>query len=48
MPEPPGLLKIYQPRMRYYLVDEGRYSDEQIAGATGLALEDVAKLRTEG
>lgn len=28
MPEPPGLLQIYQPRMRYYLVDEGRYADE--------------------
>ncbi|QPL46933.1 Rpn family recombination-promoting nuclease/putative transposase [Halomonas sp. A40-4] len=30
MPEPPGLLQVYQPRMRYYLVDEGRYTDEQL------------------
>ncbi|MDR5886517.1 Rpn family recombination-promoting nuclease/putative transposase [Vreelandella janggokensis] len=29
-PEPPGLLQVYQPRMRYYLVDEGRYTDEQL------------------
>ncbi|MEC4766451.1 Rpn family recombination-promoting nuclease/putative transposase [Halomonas sp. CUBES01] len=29
-PEPPGLLGVYQPRMRYYLVDEGRYTDEQL------------------
>ena len=30
MPEPPGLLQVYQPRMRYYLVDEGRYTDEEL------------------
>ncbi|MFS8150742.1 Rpn family recombination-promoting nuclease/putative transposase [Vreelandella titanicae] len=30
------------------LLKLGVLSDEQIAGATGLALEDVAKLRTEG
>ncbi|MEL7614899.1 Rpn family recombination-promoting nuclease/putative transposase [Vreelandella titanicae] len=30
MPEPAGLLQVYQPRMRYYLVDEGRYTDEQL------------------
>ncbi|MEG3081174.1 Rpn family recombination-promoting nuclease/putative transposase [Halomonas sp. 5021] len=30
MPEPPGLLQVYQPRMRYYLVDEGRYTYEQL------------------
>ncbi|NYS62613.1 Rpn family recombination-promoting nuclease/putative transposase [Vreelandella salicampi] len=30
MPEPPGLLQVYQPQMRYYLVDEGRYTDEQL------------------
>jgi len=29
-PEPPGFLQIYQPHLRYYLVDEGRYTDEQL------------------
>ncbi|WP_281103774.1 Rpn family recombination-promoting nuclease/putative transposase [Vreelandella jeotgali] len=30
-PRPPGLLQPYQPHLRYYLVDEGRYSDEDLA-----------------
>ena len=30
MPEPPGFLQVYQPHLRYYLVDEGRYTDEQL------------------
>lgn len=29
-PEPPGFLQVYQPHLRYYLVDEGRYTDEQL------------------
>ncbi|WNK21215.1 Rpn family recombination-promoting nuclease/putative transposase [Halomonas piscis] len=30
-PQPPGFLQPYQPHLRYYLVDEGRYSDEDLA-----------------
>ncbi|WP_017429377.1 Rpn family recombination-promoting nuclease/putative transposase [Vreelandella jeotgali] len=30
-PRPPGILQAYQPHLRYYLVDEGRYSDEDLA-----------------
>jgi predicted transposase/invertase (TIGR01784 family) len=29
-PEPPEFLKGYQPHLRYYLVDEARYTDEQL------------------
>ncbi|CAM3443932.1 Rpn family recombination-promoting nuclease/putative transposase [Halomonas lysinitropha] len=29
-PEPPGFLRVYQPHLRYYLIDEGRYTDEQL------------------
>ena len=29
-PEPPAFLKAYQPHLRYYLVDEGRYTDEEL------------------
>ncbi|CAO1661830.1 Transposase (putative) YhgA-like domain-containing protein [Halomonas sp. NYA30] len=29
-PEPPGFLQVYQPHLRYYLVDEGRYTDEEL------------------
>jgi predicted transposase/invertase (TIGR01784 family) len=29
-PEPPGFLRAYQPHLRYYLIDEGRYSDEEL------------------
>lgn len=29
-PEPPAFLQVYQPHLRYYLVDEGRYTDEQL------------------
>lgn len=29
-PEPPVFLKVYQPHLRYYLVDEGRYTDEEL------------------
>lgn len=30
-PEPPEFLQAYQPHLRYYLIDEGRYTDEQLA-----------------
>jgi predicted transposase/invertase (TIGR01784 family) len=29
-PEPPGFLRVYQPHLRYYLVDEGRYTDKEL------------------
>ncbi len=29
-PEPPEFLQVYQPHLRYYLVDEGRYTDEDL------------------
>lgn len=29
-PEPPEFLRVYQPHLRYYLVDEGRYTDEEL------------------
>ncbi|MGE4534761.1 hypothetical protein [Halomonas sp.] len=29
-PEPPAFLQVYQPHLRYYLVDEGRYTDAQL------------------
>jgi len=30
-PEPPEFLRMYQPHLRYYLIDEGRYTDAQLA-----------------
>nr|WP_324615498.1 Rpn family recombination-promoting nuclease/putative transposase [Halomonas salipaludis] len=29
-PEPPAFLRVYQPHLRYYLIDEGRYTDEEL------------------
>ncbi|XKH59371.1 Rpn family recombination-promoting nuclease/putative transposase [Halomonas sediminis] len=29
-PEPPAFLQVYQPHLRYYLIDEGRYTDEEL------------------
>ncbi len=29
-PEPPSFLRIYQPHLRYYLIDEGRYTDHEL------------------
>ena len=29
-PEPPSFLQAYQPHLRYYLIDEGRYTDEEL------------------
>ncbi|WP_017428916.1 Rpn family recombination-promoting nuclease/putative transposase [Vreelandella jeotgali] len=30
-PKPPGFLRVYQPHLRYYLVEERSYSDEDLA-----------------
>jgi len=29
-PEPPGFLQVYQPHLRYYLVDEARYTNDEL------------------
>jgi mRNA-degrading endonuclease toxin of MazEF toxin-antitoxin module len=29
-PKPPAFLRVYQPHLRYYLVDEGRYTDAEL------------------
>lgn len=29
-PEPPAFLRVYQPHLRYYLIDEGAYSNEEL------------------
>lgn len=29
-PEPPEFLRVYQPHLRYYLIDEGRYTDQEL------------------
>ena len=29
-PEPPAFLQVYQPHLRYYLIDEARYTDEEL------------------
>ena len=29
-PEPPEFLRAYQPHLRYYLIDEGRYTEEEL------------------
>ena len=29
-PVPPAFLQVYQPHLRYYLIDEGRYTEEQL------------------
>ncbi|MCL1485658.1 MAG: Rpn family recombination-promoting nuclease/putative transposase [Marinobacter sp.] len=30
-PEPPEFLRAYQPHLRYYLIDEGHYTDEELS-----------------
>ena len=30
-PEPPEFLRVYQPHLRYYLIDEGRYTENDLA-----------------
>ena len=46
-PEPPGFLQVYQPRLRYYLVDEGRYTDEQL-GLVRTPLSGVFSVENAG
>jgi predicted transposase/invertase (TIGR01784 family) len=46
-PEPPDFLKIYQPHLRYYLVDEGRYTDEQL-GLVQTPLSGVFSVENAG
>ena len=29
-PEPPAFLRVYQPHLRYYLIDEGAYTDDDL------------------
>ena len=31
LPEPPEFLRVYQPHLRYYLIDEGRYTEDELA-----------------
>ncbi|WP_280512695.1 hypothetical protein [Ectothiorhodospira haloalkaliphila] len=30
-PEPPGFMRAYQPHLRYYLVNESAFSEEELA-----------------
>ncbi|MCG5495517.1 hypothetical protein [Ectothiorhodospira variabilis] len=30
-PEPPGFMRVYQPHLRYYLVNESAFSEEELA-----------------
>ena len=46
-PEPPDFLKIYQPHLRYYLVDEGRYTDKQL-GLVQTPLSGVFSVENAG
>ena len=39
-PEPPAFLQLYQPRLRYYLIDESRYTDEELE-TKGSALSGI-------
>ncbi|MFN2349994.1 MAG: Rpn family recombination-promoting nuclease/putative transposase [Thioalkalivibrio sp.] len=46
-PEPPGFLQVYQPHLRYYLIDEGRYTDEQL-GVVQSPLSGVFSVENAG
>ncbi|MDN3561050.1 hypothetical protein [Vreelandella neptunia] len=46
-PEPPDFLQIYQPHLCYYLVDEGRYTDEQL-GLVQTPLSGVFSVENAG
>ncbi len=40
-PEPPAFLQVYQPRLHYYLIDESRFTDEELeAKGTPLTSRD--------
>jgi predicted transposase/invertase (TIGR01784 family) len=42
-PEPPQFLRAYQPHLRYYLIDEGRYTSEQLS-AIGSPLSGIIQV----
>ncbi|MDR9440632.1 MAG: Rpn family recombination-promoting nuclease/putative transposase [Halomonas sp.] len=46
-PEPPGFLRVYQPHLRYYLIDEGRYTDDQL-GSRETPLSGVFSVENAG
>jgi len=46
-PEPPGFLRVHQPHLRYYLVDEGRYTDEEL-GLRQTPLSGVFGVENDG
>ena len=46
-PEPPDFLQIYQPHLRYYLIDEGRYTDKQL-GLVQTPLSGVFSVENAG
>ena len=46
-PEPPSFLRVYQPHLRYYLVDEGAYSDEAL-GLTPTPLSALFSVENAG
>ncbi|MFK7160095.1 Rpn family recombination-promoting nuclease/putative transposase [Marinospirillum sp. MEB164] len=46
-PEPPSFLRAYQPHLRYYLIDEGAYSDAQL-GLTPSPLSGMFSVENAG
>ena len=46
-PEPPSFLRAYQPHLRYYLIDEGAYTDEQL-GLTPSPLSGMFSVENAG
>ena len=46
-PEPPSFLRVYQPQLRYYLVDEGAYTDEEL-GLTPTPLSALFSVENAG
>ena len=42
-PEPPSFLRAYQPHLRYYLIDEGAYSDAQLGLTPSPSEEQIAQ-----
>ena len=46
-PEPPSFLQVYQPHLRYFLIDEGRYTEEQL-GLVQTPLSGVFSMENAG
>jgi len=44
----PAVLRAYQPRLRYYLLDEGAYSDHELAGVRNVVAGIFALENAEG